>query len=423
MNKKQYSKEYREKIRNDPDKYKEYLEYFRKRNEKVKNDPELWEKECKRLKEKNERNKRRRQEDPEYREHTNEYSRNWRKQNLEKIKQDPVAYEGYRESKNKKHREWRAKKNEEGLGPWQIIKANPEKHKEENEKNRARIAKREEKWGMTTHERLKKNPEKYRRRQKLANERYEKSKAEDPEFMQKRREVWNQNKENWDCFPRCPTCNMKHMSRTYKECQPCRNVQEVIKKQEHEIHTLLNENKLFPSLCDAKGPCASADNRRRPDFVFSSPDLTHTIILEVDEDYHRSYTPECEMTRLGEVQDQFPEKPVYFIRYHPIRLKGKSPYTSITKQSKKELLYALKVVFALPQPKEGELPCGYDICFIGYPGDRVKELSSTRERMQHERMTELIKNRQIVEKRAKTAEIKRKQRAKKLQNTNVFGDI
>ena len=65
---------------------------------------------------------------------------------------------------------------------------------------------------------------------------------------------------------------------------------------------------------------------------------------------------------------------------------------------------ALKTLFAMSPPKEGELPCGYDICFIGYPEERVQELASTREKMQHDRMQTLMEESKKEEKRKKKRE-------------------
>lgn len=394
---KKYMAQYRQQVRDDPEKYEEYLKYHRERRKRIQNDPELRAKHHEFAKKSRERDKERMKNDPEYKRQKLGYYNNWQKRNLQKLKEDPEKFNEYRKNKNEVHNKWNAKRREEGTSFWQQVKADPEAHETEKQKNRERVKNREKERGISVWEKIKQDPEKLKKTQNSASARYEKNKK-DPEFLKNRRQTWHTNQENWKCIPVCPTCNMKHGSRDYDECISCRKGKFLIKRQEAEVHALLRENEMFPSLCDVKGPCATPNNNRRPDFVFSSADLTHTVILEVDEDYHRSWTPECENTRLGEVQDQFPEKPIFFIRYHPIRRKGKSSYTTITAQSKKDLIYTLKMVFGLPSPKEDELPCGYDICFIGYPDDRIEELTSTRERMQHDKMKTLMEEKKREDK-------------------------
>ena len=53
-------------------------------------------------------------------------------------------------------------------------------------------------------------------------------------------------------------------------------------------------------------------NRRRPDCYIDC--LTHTIILEIDENQHRHYNPQCEEARVNELFAGLADRPLIFIR-------------------------------------------------------------------------------------------------------------
>lgn len=55
-------------------------------------------------------------------------------------------------------------------------------------------------------------------------------------------------------------------------------------------------------------------NKSRPDFLFDC--FGFHIIVEVDEDGHRSYIPECEIARMNNISMDLPY-PSKFIRYNP----------------------------------------------------------------------------------------------------------
>lgn len=190
-------------------------------------------------------------------------------------------------------------------------------------------------------------------------------------------------------LPKCVTCNL-YPRGIHDECQSCRKVKTRIRAQEEEVRLLLHTNGFIPSLENVTGPCNS-ESPRRADFVFGAHESAYTIVLEVDENYHRSYTPECETVRLQQLKEQYRNKPVFFVRYHPGRPRRGEHSGKIVSQSKKELLRCLRTVAALPAPGPNELPCGYNMVFIGYPEERIALLTSTRERMHHEAMALALK--------------------------------
>ena len=64
--------------------------------------------------------------------------------------------------------------------------------------------------------------------------------------------------------------------------------------------------------------------KKRPDIHFDL--ATHSVIVEVDENEHRTYSDLCECARLNEIVNSIGGKPVVFIRYNPdsVRHKGKT---------------------------------------------------------------------------------------------------
>ena len=60
----------------------------------------------------------------------------------------------------------------------------------------------------------------------------------------------------------------------------------------------------------------------RPDFVFDLGD--RIIVLEVDENQHKSYLCECEQKRMIQIHQDYGGLDVCFIRYNPDNYKNKN---------------------------------------------------------------------------------------------------
>jgi hypothetical protein len=71
-----------------------------------------------------------------------------------------------------------------------------------------------------------------------------------------------------------------------------------------------------------KVPNGTKCGRERPDFVFKFVD--RIVILEVDENQHKSYPEECERIRMFNITQSFGGKPVFWIRYNPDSFKSKN---------------------------------------------------------------------------------------------------
>ena len=195
-------------------------------------------------------------------------------------------------------------------------------------------------------------------------------------------------------YKKCGTCEMA-VATTFDDCWPCRTGAKRVKKFEQEVLAVLVTEKLYWSTYNLQGPCTGKDETRRiADIVYGAEEMSYTVILEIDEDYHRSYTPECETVRMQQLREKYPSKPVFFVRYHPIRCQIKKGLVThpgqIRDSSKKELIACMKTIFALPPPGEDDLPCGYNVVFLGYPDARVAELASKRESMQHAAMQVIL---------------------------------
>ena len=56
-------------------------------------------------------------------------------------------------------------------------------------------------------------------------------------------------------------------------------------------------------------------SRRRPDCMFDC--FTHIVIIEIDENQHKSYDTTCEIQRLNELFTDLGDRPIIFIRFNP----------------------------------------------------------------------------------------------------------
>jgi predicted GIY-YIG superfamily endonuclease len=97
----------------------------------------------------------------------------------------------------------------------------------------------------------------------------------------------------------CENCDI-HINKKY------------IKSKENVIKELLNDNNIKYVIYNKIIQCGCS--KYRPDFVI---DLGHTqLIVEVDENQHKSYPNHCEITRMVQIH-QDAGMPIIFIRYNP----------------------------------------------------------------------------------------------------------
>jgi hypothetical protein len=85
---------------------------------------------------------------------------------------------------------------------------------------------------------------------------------------------------------------------------------------------------LLESTIDLKNPIHDKPvggecGKYRPDFLYDA--TTHFVVVEVDEDQHRSYDPECERIRMINIVEAVGMRCV-FVRYNPdtFKIDGKT---------------------------------------------------------------------------------------------------
>jgi len=106
----------------------------------------------------------------------------------------------------------------------------------------------------------------------------------------------------------------------------------------------------------------------RPDFRYDA--LTHFVIIEVDEDQHDAYNPECEKVRMNNIIEALKMRCVY-IRYNPdaFRIDGKK--VDVPEEKRHELL--LKTIRECMKPSFDSEISTADIIYLYYDGAEVRE--------------------------------------------------
>ena len=66
--------------------------------------------------------------------------------------------------------------------------------------------------------------------------------------------------------------------------------------------------------------------------------LKHCVIIEVDENQHKSYSESCECARINEIVNGIGGKSVIFIRYNPDVVKNKNNIINVKQEDRVNLL-------------------------------------------------------------------------------------
>lgn len=107
-----------------------------------------------------------------------------------------------------------------------------------------------------------------------------------------------------------------------------------LKREENNILTLVSEKFRAPNVVD-RIIDSECDTKERPDNVWDCG--THYIVLEVDENQHRSYCESGEYSRMINIHSHFNGVPVIFIRYNPNNFLDENGKKSKLNKNKKEL--------------------------------------------------------------------------------------
>jgi hypothetical protein len=98
-------------------------------------------------------------------------------------------------------------------------------------------------------------------------------------------------------------------------CNDCSDftVRKVHKSKESHIKDVLDAHDIKYDSAD--NVVAGGCSKYRPDFIIDCG--VFTIVLEVDENQHKSYACECEISRMIQLHQDFGGTPIVFIRYNP----------------------------------------------------------------------------------------------------------
>ena len=144
---------------------------------------------------------------------------------------------------------------------------------------------------------------------------------------------------------KCNNCNINYASWKYKpHCFNCfgylnPNDSRVRNFKTKEQAYMSEIQKVYPDIIlDQKieGGCS----RRRPDGLIDC--LTHSVIIEIDENEHKSYDDSCSNFRMMELFEDLGSRPIVFIRFNPdsyklnnTRVRGSFGITKVTGELKK----------------------------------------------------------------------------------------
>jgi hypothetical protein len=106
----------------------------------------------------------------------------------------------------------------------------------------------------------------------------------------------------------------------------------------------------------------------RPDFLYDA--TTHHVVVEVDEDQHDSYNPECERVRMISILEAVGTRCI-FIRYNPDAFHIDGKKVDMSEEKRHELL--LKTVRECMKPSFDSETVIADVVYLYYDGAEVRE--------------------------------------------------
>jgi hypothetical protein len=147
----------------------------------------------------------------------------------------------------------------------------------------------------------------------------------------------HQKKDEYNLVERiCENCKFLDILDRENHCSSCGDFKfrRVHLEKQKEVKSFLDTEKIKYESYDRV--IDTSCGLERPDFLIDCD--THKVVLEVDENQHNSYNPECEKARMINISQTI-GMPVIFIRYNPDKFKRVIKYDKkITKKYKKELL-------------------------------------------------------------------------------------
>jgi hypothetical protein len=167
----------------------------------------------------------------------------------------------------------------------------------------------------------------------------------------------------------CSSCGLTDFIKTGNVCNDCSVFGVIRKKQENIVKQLLDDNKIQYNTYDKiiKDGCSA----KRPDFTFDLGD--RIIVLEVDENQHKSYLCECEQKRMIQIHQDYGGLDVCFIRYNPDNYKNNNNKTIKNNNNRHKQLLSTINSLKLHKPRYN-LSVVY-LYYDGYDGiNKIEEL-------------------------------------------------
>ena len=119
----------------------------------------------------------------------------------------------------------------------------------------------------------------------------------------------------------CSSCGLSEVLNSNLRCNNCEPsiYKKYTKRKETHIRDVLIANGI--EFKQDQIPNGTQCGKERPDFEIECKNqdgvLTHYILLEVDEDQHKSYPCECEQRRMINITQTYGGVPIFWIRYNP----------------------------------------------------------------------------------------------------------
>jgi hypothetical protein len=128
----------------------------------------------------------------------------------------------------------------------------------------------------------------------------------------------------------CKYCDIREdVSYVCKDCKKIQNKKEwaIVRHLRKTINTpfVYNSSKMLQGC-----------SKKRPDIYFELP--KHCVIVEIDENQHKSYEDVCECARINEIVNGIGGKPVIIIRYNPDKVRNNGNILEIPQEAKVDLL-------------------------------------------------------------------------------------
>lgn len=150
----------------------------------------------------------------------------------------------------------------------------------------------------------------------------------------------------------CKNCGLPNfINESTLLCNDCSDfiIKKVHKAKEHRIKEILDSNNIKYESYDR--PIDGGCTKYRPDFVIDYG--TFKVIVEVDENQHKSYACDCEVARMCMIHQDMGGIPVIFIRFNPDSYKVNEKLVREYKSRERkllDLLYAFRNVMEVKYP-------------------------------------------------------------------------